>query len=103
MIVLNPTNTTHEFKFIPRFVPSEDLSITIYDENSPNQISYTISNTYIYLDGNITIVFDFDFVESQKFQIKIIENNEIVYRDKLFITAQTTQDFKATKDLYYYE
>ena len=35
--------------------------------------------------------------------MKLIEDGEVVYRDKLFITSQEPQDFKATKDLYYYE
>jgi len=101
MIVLNPTNTTHTINFIPRFIPSDDLILQLYNETL--QTTETITNTYSYLDGITAITFDLDCTENQKFQIKITENNEIVYRDKLFITSKTPQDFKATKDHYYYE
>lgn len=100
MIVLNPTNTTHGFNFIPRLIHT-DVILSLYNETT--QQNEIVDNLCVTNNGISTITFDFDFVESQKFQIKITENNEIVYRDKLFVTAQTPQDFKATKDHYYYE
>ena len=101
MIVLNPTDTTHGFNFIPRFIPSDELILQLYNETL--QTAQTIDNTYVYLDGIITMTFDLDCTESQKFQVKILEATEIIYRDKIFVTSQDTQAFKATKDHYYYE
>ena len=101
MIVLNPTDTTHGFNFIPRFIPSDELILQLYNETL--QTTQTIDNTYVYLDGIITMTFDLDCTESQKFQVKILEATEIIYRDKIFVTSQDTQAFKATKDHYYYE
>ena len=51
----------------------------------------------------MTITFDYNFIENDKFTIKISDSNGVIYRDKLISTSQTTQDFKSTKDLYYYE
>jgi hypothetical protein len=101
MIVLNPTDTTHGFNFIPRFIPSDELILQLYNETL--QTTQTIDNTYVYLYGIITMTFDVVCTESQKFQLKILEGTEVIYRDKIFVTSQDTQAFKATKDHYYYE
>jgi len=101
MIVLLPTNTTHEITFIPRFSPSDELVLQLYDETL--QTTETIDNGYIFVNGLITMTFDLICTESQKFQLKILENDVVVYREKIFVTSQNTQEFKATKDHYYYE
>ncbi len=101
MIVLLPTNTTHTIKFIPRFVPSIDLTFQLYDETL--QTTETIVNAYIYNNGLVTMTFDLVCTENQKFQVKILQDTNIIYRDKIFVTLQDTQAFKATKDHYYYE
>lgn len=101
MIHLLPSNTTHEFNFIPRFVPSGELILELYDETL--QTTETIDNTNTYSNGYVIITFDLVCTENQKFQLKISEGDEVIYRDKIFITSQNTQEFKATKDHYYYE
>ena len=101
MIVLRPTNTTHEFTFIPRFIPSGLLTLELYDETL--QTTETIDNLYVYANGLTAITFDLICTENQKFQLKILEGTDIIYRDKIFVTSQNTQEFKATKDHYYYE
>jgi len=101
MIVLNPNNVIHGFDFIPRFTPSDDLTLQLYNETL--QTFQIIDNTYDFLDGIATITFDLVCTENQKFQVKISEGTQIIYRDKIFVTSQDTQAFKATKDHYYYE
>jgi hypothetical protein len=101
MIVLLPVNTTHTIKFIPRFLPSDDFTLQLYDETL--QTTETITNTYTYLDGIVYLEFDLVCTENQKFQLKILELTEVIYRDKIFVTSQDTQAFKATKDHYYYK
>jgi hypothetical protein len=49
------------------------------------------------------VSFNHIFTENDKFEIKITENNEVVYRGKLFCTAQTPQQYSQTKDIYIYE
>lgn len=101
MIVLLPTDTEHIFNFIPRFIPSDELILELYDETL--QTTQTIGNLHTYANGLTTITFDLVCTESQKFQLKISEGEEVIYRDKIFVTSQNTQAFKATKDHYYYE
>ena len=101
MIHLLPINTTHEFNFIPRFIPSGELILQLYKEET--QQFQTVENLYIYANGLVTITFDLNVFENDKFQVKILQGTDVVYRDKIFVTSQNTQDFKATKDHYYYE
>jgi hypothetical protein len=101
MIVLNPIDTTHGFNFIPRFTPSDDLILQLYDETL--QTFNTINNSFTYSNGLCAITFDLVCTENQKFQVKISEGTQIIYRDKIFVTSQDTQEYKATKDHYYYE
>jgi len=101
MIVLLPTNTTHGFNFIPRFIPSGELALELYDETL--QTKQTIDNLYVFANGLATMTFDLVCIENQKFKLKISEGTDVIYRDKIFVTSQNTQEFKATKDHYYYE
>jgi hypothetical protein len=101
MIVLIPTNTTHTITFIPRFVPSEELTLQLYKEETQQFENKT--NTYIYANGLLTIDFPLNCFENDKFQLIILNDTEVIYRDKIFVTAQDTQEYKATKDHYYYE
>lgn len=101
MIHLLPSNTTHEFNFIPRFMPTGILTLELYDETL--QTTETIDNSYAYANGLTTITFDLVCIESQNFQLKISQGTDVIYRDKIFVTSQNTQEFKVTKDHYYYE
>jgi hypothetical protein len=100
MIVLNPENTTHIINFIPRLHPTV-VELSLYNETT--QETTIVDNECGTINGVSSLHFDFDFLENQKFQIKLTEDNEVVYRDKIFVTSQTPQEFKATKDHYYYE
>jgi hypothetical protein len=100
MIVLNPNDTTHFFNFIPR-TNHGDVVLSLYNETT--QESETIINTSAIINGITTISFEKTFVENDKFQIKITQEDEVIFRGKLLVTSQEPQAFKATKDLYYYE
>jgi len=101
MLHLLPINTTHEFNFIPRFIPSDELTLQLYNETT--QQFQNVDNLYVYVNGLATISFDLNVFENDKFQVKILQGVDVIYRDKIFVTSQDTQEFKATKDHYYYE
>lgn len=101
MIQIFPSNTTHFIRFIPRFEPIGALVMQLYKEET--QQFQDIPNTYTYKDGVVEVNFDLNVVDYDKFQIKIINQFGVIYRGKLFVTSQETQEFKATKDKYYYE
>lgn len=101
MKVVLPIDTTHLIALIPRYYTSDALVLELYNE--VNQTKEIVPCIYIIQNGLMTITFDYNFIENDKFTIKISDSNGVIYRDKLIATSQTTQDFKSTKDLYYYE
>ena len=101
MIVVLPSLETHDITFIPRFYP--DNTITVELKNEVDSVVSTPTNTYFVKDGKITVRFDYEFVENDKFQIKITESDGVVYRGKIFATSQGTQSYKLTAGLYEYE
>ena len=101
MKVLSPQDTNHIISLIPRFDISGEFIFELYNETT--QVTETINNTYSYSDGIAVVSFNYNFVEGSKYQIKIIESGVVIYRDKLFIMAQETQEFKSSNGLYYYE
>lgn len=100
MKVVNPNNTTHEIKIIPRINPMGILIFELYNEQKKEKFLPIF--TGLFEDGYLTLTFDFTFTENQTFQIKIY-NDIVYYRGKLIATSQNTQNFKASNENYYYE
>jgi len=100
MKVLLPTNTAHTIDLIPVFYPTDALSLVITKEGY-NTIE-TVVPTYVTNYGVMSLTFDLVGVEQDRFSIKLTENDVVVYRGKLFFTAQIVEDFKLTKDTYIY-
>jgi hypothetical protein len=101
MIAINPNNTAHVIKLIPRFYPTDAIVFNLYNETL--QTSENLDNEYMTVNGIMSIGFDLECIEGAKYQIKITEDDTVIFRGKLFATTQNTETFKATKDLYYYE
>jgi len=100
MKVVNPNDTEHTLQLIPRFYPTGEVVLSLYNEFTT--ITTDVDNIYITTYGNLFITFDFEFENNSKYQIKITEADEVVYRGKLMATTQTPQDFKLTNNVYYY-
>ncbi len=100
MTVVNPNDTNHAIKIVPRFYPSDELSIVLRDEFT--DIEYTPTTTYISEKRLTVLMFEHTFKESDSYQVTVKEGRDIIYRGILFATTQNTQDFKLTKDKYYY-
>jgi hypothetical protein len=98
--VLDFNDTSHSISLIPRYYPDSAVTFELYNE-STKEIT-VVSNTYIVSNGLFTLSFDYTFKNKEKYQIKL-EENSIVFRGKLIITDQNTQEYRLTKDLYYYE
>ena len=99
MIVVNPTNETHTIKLIPRYYPTGVFKFDLYNEVT--KVTDVIVHTYSVTDGIMTIVFDYNFTEQSKYQIKL-EDSGIIFRGKLIATSQNPQNYQQTKDLYFY-
>jgi len=100
MKVVNPNDTEHTLVLIPRYYPADAITMSLFNETT--QTSENVDNSYTITDGNLFLTFEYTFTENQKFQIKLDEDAEIVYRGKLIATSQDPQDYKLTNNLYYY-
>ena len=98
--VLDFNDTSHSISLIPRYYPDSAVTFELYNE-STKEVT-VVSNTYSISHGLFTLNFDYTFENKEKYQIKL-EENSIVFRGKLVITDQNTQEYRLTKDLYYYE
>lgn len=127
MNIINQNNTNHEIKIIPRFYILDDLVFELYNERTKSIFNFKFaeilllqnshfilmqnadyilmqnSDYYYNLGGYYYFNFQLNTFEGEKFQIKIIGNNKIIYRGKLMATSQNTQNFKASNENYYYE
>lgn len=100
MKVVNPENTEHTLVLIPRYYPAEAITMSLFNEST--QTSENVDNTYTITDGNLFLTFEYTFIENQKFQIKITDDEGVVYRSKLIATSQNPQEYKLTNNVYYY-
>jgi hypothetical protein len=100
MKVLQPTNTTHSITIIPRAFPTGALNLKIVKEGV-NTFA-TSTPTYTIANGLLILTFALVGLEGEKFTIKLTQGTTVVYRCKLFFTAQTPQEYKQTKNLYIY-
>jgi hypothetical protein len=98
--VLDFNDTNHSISLVPRYYPEGAVTFELYNEST--KVKTVVSNTYMITNGLFTITFDYTFENKEKYQIKL-EENSIVFRGKLLITDQNTQEYRLTKDLYYYE
>jgi hypothetical protein len=100
MKVVNPNDATHTTTFIPRFKTGNALVLYLFNEAS--QETVTVANTYTIVNGNARIVYDYTFTDNQKFQIKITDGTDVIYRGKLIATTQTPESYKLTDSTYIY-
>jgi len=101
MKVVNPNDTEHLIVIITRFAIVGDLVLELYNEGT--QLSEDVVSTSTTANGLTTITFDYTFKEDERYQMKVSDDVQIVYRDIIKSTSQNTQDFKSANGLYYYE
>ena len=101
MKVVNISDTSHSIEFIPRLY--NVIGTTLLLTNEANKEEYTITHTISGSESIITLSFDYTFTEGDRFQIKLSNETEVIYRGRLIATDQTPQNYNATKDYYTYE
>lgn len=101
MKVIDPNITNHTLILIPRFTPTTSLTFTLFNEATKE--SETVSNSYSVTDGKLSLLFTYTFTEDDKRVITLEEGSDVVYRGKLIVTAQESQEYKETNGLYFYE
>jgi hypothetical protein len=92
MKILNHNQTNHSLSFVPRFMPSVNLFFEL--KNEVTKIVSIVPILFVYENGICTVNFDFIFIDKSNFQIKFTQDNEVIYRGKLFITNKNLQDYE---------
>jgi hypothetical protein len=100
MKILLPSLTTHTINIRPRVYPTGTLSLAITKEVTG--VITTVTPTYVIVNDVMTLTFDLTGLESERFTVKLTEGAVIIYRCKLFFTAQTPQDYKITLNEFIY-
>lgn len=100
MKVVKPSDTTHTIYVIPRYYGFTDAVLTL--SNLSKDINEVISHSSSVTNGILEIIFDYTFVEGDKFTMKLVEVDEVVNRSDIMATEQETQDFDVSKNYYTY-
>lgn len=100
MNVINPNDLTHELVIIPRVYPTESLVLYLFNE--AKQTEDEIPNTYEVINGEMFVAIDLDVNEGDKFDLKITELDQVIYRGKIIATSQEPQKYKLNTNAYYF-
>lgn len=101
MKVLDPDDTTHSVSFIPRFTPSGAITLEISKEGYQN--IETVANSYSITNGIVTIQFDYTVIEGERYAMKLTNASSVVYRGKIMVTGQSSQEYSTSLDYFVYE
>lgn len=101
MKVVNPEILKHIIKLVPRLYPVGAIKLIITNETT--KVQSDIANTYTIEDGVLFLDFDFTFEEKHRYEMKLLNDYDVLYRGKIIATTQESEDYKLTKDLYFYE
>ena len=94
MKTVNPNDTTHIIGVIPRYYGFVDAVLTL--SSLADNVDEAVAYTSVLTDGVLAITFDYTFIERDKYTVKLVEVNEVVWRGQIFATEQETQDFDIT-------
>jgi len=103
MIVVNPTDVTHNVEIVSRKSPSS-TNFTLELKDDITKVVTSIVVTYTVVNqGRINFSFDHNFNSGDSYQIKILDvDNTILYRGLLYATSQVTQEFELTDGKYFW-
>ena len=95
MVIINPTLTTHDIYIIPRDYNIDNAhTLSIKDDDTNTSVTPAILRTLY--QGYIIYLFDLTTSEGKGYDLKITDDvtTNVVWRGKMFATAQATQAYK---------
>lgn len=100
MTILRPSLTTQTIVIIPEYNVT-DVVLSIRHKSTSVWTDFNLTSTYE--NGYMTLVFDYEVLESQNFEIEVKDNDVILFRGNAFATEQTDlQNYKMNKDIITY-
>ena len=96
MIVLKESATSQEIKFIPREMAVNVLSFVneTTGEETLYNVTYSTDRYYLVVDAT------FDLKEDNFYKLTALNGSDVVYKDKVFCTNQTIEDFTVNNNAY---
>ena len=95
MNVIQPSDTSHEIKVIPRNYDDFAATIPMVLRDEDTAIEASIAATYTFVNNALTLTFDLTTKEGKVYSFYINnDSSEVEYRGKIFVTSQTTQIYK---------
>lgn len=87
MIIIRPSLTTQTITVIARYQPSnlEFFRLNFLNEETQQESSISVSDIN-YVNGYLILTFDLECLEGESFNLEIKEENNVLYRDKVFAT-----------------
>lgn len=103
MIVLTPSTSPQTFSFIPRDNSFNDMQLTDEQTNETIPVAITSSTSGDYV-STITATFNsssLQLIEGHTYLLELRNLlNEIIYKDKIFCTAQPLVTFSVNNNQY---
>jgi hypothetical protein len=96
MIVLKEQATPQTLKFIPRDYTATKVTLTDEQTNTSVDISGTFTQDKYYLKADLI----FSLKVGRFYNIVVYNGSEEVYRDKVFCTNQTIDDYSINNNEY---
>ena len=104
MIVLTPSNLQQTFYYVPRVGVNEfyDIPITmVITDEQTNTVLSTIDQFYGVSDYVFLIQHTFSLIEGHFYTLQLLNlDNEIIYKDRIFCTAQPLVTFSVNNNQY---
>jgi len=97
MIILQEDSNNQTFSFIPRKEEYNTMTITDEQTNTTTTISIISDSISTYYH---TITANFDLKEGNFYVLKVLNNTEVVFYDKVFCTNQSISDFTVNQNQY---
>jgi hypothetical protein len=96
MIILSSANTSQSFYCIPRYYTADSLELTneLTQEVSTYNIT-TATDTHFFI-----ITGTFNLVEDASYKLILLDGTTEVYRDKVYCTSQSVEDFSVNDNIY---
>ena len=94
MKIVDPNNEIHAINLLPRFTPFGVIELFINNESQ--------EVIYIFEDGFLNFSFEKVFNNKDRVSFYLKNNNEILYRGKIYATSSDTQNYKQIESVYEY-
>lgn len=101
MKVVKTTDSTHTIRFIPRLYAL--IATTLELTNEATKEVTTLAHTIAGAESILSLIFDYNFTEGDRFQLKLYDSTDVIYRGRILATDQDKQEYDTTIGYYEYE